>query len=152
MINRERNGRPDWMPIPLLPSLVFEELFYETVHEGIAFGIEHLGVSFPYQVELGILNTRGMHLGITTDDIRGPVQANEAICRVVLPDAERASINSALLEFFNQVHDLSGYRRPQGLHGFPPGPPASASNVFPAGMKAPRAAAGSSSSTVARAR
>jgi len=53
----------------------------------------------------------------------GPVQANEAICRVVLQDAERATINSVLVEFFNQVHNLSGYQRPQGLHGFPPGPP-----------------------------
>ncbi len=42
---------------------------------------------------------------------------------MILPDAERETINSALLKFFNQVHDLSGYTRPQGLYGFPPGPP-----------------------------
>ncbi len=54
---------------------------------------------------------------------RGPVQANEAVSRAVLPDAEQATVNSVLLEFFDQVHDLSGYQRPQGLHGFPPGPP-----------------------------
>ena len=123
MIVRERRGRPDWLPIPFLPAFVFEELFYETLHTGVAFGIEYLGLGFPCQVELGILNTRGMHIGITMEDIRGPVEANEAICRIVLPDTERETMNSALLEFFNQVHDLSGYQRPQGLHGFPPGPP-----------------------------
>jgi hypothetical protein len=123
MIVRERNGRPDWLPLQILPAFVFEDLFYETLHAGVAFGGEYLGLSFPCRVELGLLNTRGMHIGITTDDIRGPVQANEAVCRVVLPDAERATLTYALLEFFNQVHDLSGYKRPQGLYGFPPGPP-----------------------------
>jgi hypothetical protein len=123
MIIQKRNGRPEWMPIPILPTFVFEELFYKTLHAGVAFGMEYLGLSLPCQVELGILNTRQMHIGITTEDIRGPVQANEAIYRVVLPDAEQATINSALLEFFNQVYDLSGYSRPQGLYGFPPGPP-----------------------------
>ena len=123
MIVRERGGRPGWLPLPLLPAFVFEELFYQTLHAGVAFGSEHLGLSFPCQVELGLLETRGMNIGITTEDIRGPAQANEAICRVILPDAEQATINSALLAFFNQVHDLSGYQRPQGLYGFPPGPP-----------------------------
>jgi hypothetical protein len=74
-------------------------------------------------VELGLLETNGIHVGINTDDIRGPAQAKEAISRMILPDAERETINSALLKFFNQVHDLSGYTRPQGLYGFPPGPP-----------------------------
>ena len=123
MIVRKRNGRPDWVPIPFLPAFVLEELFYETLHAGVAFGREHLRLSLPCRIELGLLETRGMHIGITTDDIRGPVHANEAVCRNVLLDAERATINSALLQFLDQVHDLSGYQRPQGLHGFPPGPP-----------------------------
>jgi hypothetical protein len=123
MIVRKRDGRPEWLPLPLLPAFVFEELYYDTLHSSVPFAIEHLSLKPPFQIELGLLHTKGMHIGINTDDIRGPAQANEAVSRVALPDAERESINSALLEFFNQVHDLSGYRRPLGLHGFPPGPP-----------------------------
>ncbi len=55
--------------------------------------------------------------------IRGPVHANEAVSRVLLQNEQPPTINAALLEFFEKVHDLSGYQRPQGLYGFPPGPP-----------------------------
>jgi hypothetical protein len=123
MILRKRNGRPEWLPLPILPTFVFEELYYDTLRSSVAFAREHLALKSPFQIELGLLATRGMHIGINTDDIRGPVQANEAVLRVTVPDAENDSINSALLEFFELVHDLSGYRRPQGLNGFPPGPP-----------------------------
>jgi hypothetical protein len=123
MIVRERKGRPEWLPLPFLPSFVFEEAYFATLHNAIAFAREHLGLTFPCFIELGLLNTRGMQIGITTDDIRGPVQAKESVSRIVLSDADRATINSVLLEFFNQVYDLSGYQRPQGLYGFPPGPP-----------------------------
>ena len=34
-----------------------------------------------------------------------------------------AAINALLLDFFNEVYDKTGYARPHGLHGFPPGPP-----------------------------
>jgi len=120
IIIRERNDRPDWLPLPILPAFVFEELFYKTLHTAIAFTNEHMGLSFPCQVELGLLHTRGMEIGITTDDIRGPVHENEAVRRFNLADPEQGSIDSALLAFFNQVHDLSGYERPPGLYGFPP--------------------------------
>src|SRR5260370_4648872 len=123
MIVRERNGRPEWLPLPMLPAFVFEELFYNSLHAAVSFAREHLALTLPYQVELGLLETNGRHVGINTDDIRGPAQAKEAISRMILPDAERETINSALLKFFNQVHALSGYTRPQGLYGFPPGPP-----------------------------
>jgi nucleoside phosphorylase len=123
MIVRKHNGRPEWLPLPILPAFVFEELYYDNLHSSVAFAREHLSLKPPFQIELGLLDTRGMHIGINTDDIRGPVQAKQAVLRVTLPDAERENINSALLEFFNDVHDLSGYRRPLGLYGFPPGPP-----------------------------
>jgi hypothetical protein len=33
-----------------------------------------------------------------------------------------ASINGALLAFFSEVHDKTGYARPATINGFPPGP------------------------------
>lgn len=123
MIIRDRGGRPDWLPLPVLPSFAFEDLFFVVLHRGVAFAKEFLSLIFPCFVELGLLNSRGMHIGITTEDIRGPVRANEAVTRIPLADNEPAAINAALLEFFKKVHDLTGYERPQGLYGFPPGPP-----------------------------
>jgi nucleoside phosphorylase len=120
---RERAQRPDWVPIPLLPTFVFEDLFYNATHAGVAFGREHLRLTFPCQIEFGLLNLKGVQLGITTDDIRGPIHADETVCRVLVPSLNEADVNAALLQFFDQVYDLSGYRRPSGLYGFPPGPP-----------------------------
>jgi hypothetical protein len=82
MIIRERNGRPDWLPLPVLPSFVFEDLFFAALYRGMAFASECLGLTFPCFVELGLLNTRGMHIRITTEDIRGPVHAKEALTRI----------------------------------------------------------------------
>jgi nucleoside phosphorylase len=123
MIIRQRGGRPHWLPLPFLPALLFERLFYEKLHAAIAFAQTRLDLTFPFQVELGLINTHGMYLGITNEDIRGPVQANETVYRLALANADTETINSALLEFFNQVHDLTGYQRPIGLYSFPPGPP-----------------------------
>ena len=39
---RERNGRPEWLPLPMLPTFVFEELFYNTLHAAVSFAREHL--------------------------------------------------------------------------------------------------------------
>jgi hypothetical protein len=61
--------------------------------------------------------------GITTDDIRGPIHTAEAITRIVLAAPDRDQVNDALLQFFELVYDQSGYRRPTGLYGYPPGPP-----------------------------
>jgi hypothetical protein len=57
------------------------------------------------------------------EDIRGPIHAEDAVCRLILPSADREAINMALLQFFEQVYDLSGFQRPIGHYGFPPGPP-----------------------------
>jgi nucleoside phosphorylase len=123
MIIRERGGRPEWLPIPLLPTFVFEELFYNTTHAAVGFASAHLRLTLPCHIEFGLLNTKGMRLGITTDDIRGPLHAEDAICRLVLPSPDRDGINAALLQFFEQVYGLSGFRRPTAHYGFPPGPP-----------------------------
>jgi hypothetical protein len=47
MIIRERKGRPDWLPLPLLPAFVFEQLFYDMLHASVLFAREHLGLTVP---------------------------------------------------------------------------------------------------------
>jgi nucleoside phosphorylase len=120
---RERSFRPAWVPIPYIPATVFERAFYEALHKNVAFTARDLGASFPCTLELGLVGLTNAHLGISNDDIRGPIQPDEAIVRRELSSADPATINAVLLEFFSEVYDKTGYVRPSGLHGFPPGPP-----------------------------
>ena len=123
IIIREHNGRPAWWPMPLIPATVFEQAFYKALHKNIAFAVEHLGLTFPCTVQLGLVGLANAHLAINQDDIRGPIQPDDAIVRKELVSADPAAINALLLEFFSEVYDKTGYVRPSGLHGFPPGPP-----------------------------
>lgn len=123
MIIRDRGSRPEWLPLPLLPATLFEQLYYEVAHTGISFARAHLGMTFPCRLEFGLLNIKGMHVGITNEDIRGPIQVDEAVCRLTVEAYEVGAVDAALLAFFNHVHDLTGYRRPANLHGFPPNRP-----------------------------
>jgi nucleoside phosphorylase len=123
VVIRERAHRPAWVPIPILPTFNFEEVFYNATHAAVTFGTAHLGLKCPCHVEFGLLNIKGVHLGITTDDIRGPIHTAKAVTRVVLATPDRDQVNDALLQFFELVYDQSGYRRPTGLYGYPPGPP-----------------------------
>lgn len=120
---REHNGRPAWWPMPLIPATVFEQAFYKALHKNIAFAVEHLGLAFPCIVQLGLVGLTNAHLAINQDDIRGPIQPDDAIVRKELTSADPVAINAVLLEFFTEVYDKTGYARPSGLHGFPPGPP-----------------------------
>lgn len=120
---RKRGWRPEWVPIPLIPATVFEQAFYRTLHKNIAFAVEHLGLAFPCIVELGLVGVAGAHIALYNTDVRGPLQHDAAIVRKQLASASATEINAALLEFFEEVYDKTGYVRPTGLHGFPPGPP-----------------------------
>ena len=51
------------------------------------------------------------------------VDLQEAIKRFVAEAMPVQNLSYGLLKFFNRVHDLSGYTRPQGLYGFPAGRP-----------------------------
>jgi nucleoside phosphorylase len=125
IIIRERGSRPDWWGMPLIPAALFEQVFYRALYGNVAFAANYLGLSFPCTIELGLVDLAGAHLGINNDNIRGPIQAGEAIIREELDSAVPAAIGAVLLEFFNEVHDKTGYPRPTGLYGFPPGPPRS---------------------------
>jgi len=122
VIVRERRDRPAWIPIPFIAAGLFEQLYYDRLHVAIAFAIQHLGLTFPCTVELGLLRLHGVHLGVTNEDIRGPIQVDEVICREELASDGPADANAALLKFYEQFFDVTGYARPAGLHNFPPGP------------------------------
>lgn len=123
MIVRERRWRPQYLPLPFIPSTVLEQSFYHALHKNVAFAVRHLALTTPYEVELGLLQIRGACLVVTQHDIRDQMQFDEAVVRVRLDSAEPDGINSALLEFFNELYDKTGFARPENLHGFPSGPP-----------------------------
>jgi hypothetical protein len=79
--------------------------------------------TFPCHVELGVVGIRGAHLTASQEDIRGPIQFDEATARFELTSADPSALNKALLEFFDEVFDKTGYARPANQNNFPPGPP-----------------------------
>jgi nucleoside phosphorylase len=123
LIVRERGWRPAHIPLPLIPVLTLEQGFYRALHKNVPLAVAHLGLTFPCQIELGLLNMRGAYLGVDQADIRGPIQFDEAIVRSELGSADTAAVNAVLLAFFEEVFDKTGFSRPQRLHGFPPVPP-----------------------------
>jgi hypothetical protein len=123
VIIRKRGGRPTWLPIPLIPMLLTEQTFYDKTHAAVAFASSRLGLTFPCDVEMGILRMTGAYLGIRDEDIRGPIQSEKVVYRHPLADGSRASVDAALLEFFKCLYDTTGHGRPDGLFHFPPEPP-----------------------------
>jgi 5'-methylthioadenosine/S-adenosylhomocysteine nucleosidase len=77
---REHNGRPAWWPMPLIPATVFEQAFYKALHKNVAFAVEHLGLTFPCTVELGLVGLANAYLGINQNEIRGPISPTMRLC------------------------------------------------------------------------
>jgi hypothetical protein len=100
-----------------------EQAFYATLHAAVAFAVEHMDLAFPAQVEFGLLNLEGVQITVPADETWGPIHADEIILRRILADDDPASLNQPLLEFFYEVFDKAGFRRPAAMHHFPPGPP-----------------------------
>jgi hypothetical protein len=121
-IIRTRGGRPDWVPLPLIPALSFELAFYKALHRNVAASLSLLNLSFPCTIEFGLLGLSDAHLAVTTDDFR-QIRSDSTVIRKTLTSADSAAINSTLLDFFTELHDQTGYPRPPGLFHFPPGPP-----------------------------
>lgn len=122
IVVHERGHRPDWLPIPFIPAAAFERVFYRTLHKSVSLAVNSLDLAFPCTVELGLLNLKGTHLAVAQDDLRGPLHFDEAIVRSTVTDGTSASIDAVLLDFFREVHDKTGYARPDVFEGFPPGP------------------------------
>jgi nucleoside phosphorylase len=123
VVIRERKGRPEWVPIPFIPALLLEQMYYDRAHAAVEFAGSQLGVEVPCDLELGVLGLKGTKLAVNTEDIRGPIQIGDVIVRRTLASADPDDINRVLLEFFEALYDATGYARPGGLFHFPPEPP-----------------------------
>lgn len=127
LIVTERNGRPEWVRLPALACLLFEQTYYDVLTSLIRFADEELSLKPPWCVELGLVGIKGLHLytgsGMYAANGEGPIRKSEVIHRMVLNDGKGTILNSLLLEFFSQVYDAAGEKRPEGFHGFPPNRP-----------------------------
>jgi nucleoside phosphorylase len=123
VVVRERGGRPEWIPIPFIPAMLTEQTFHQKAHAAVAFAESQFGLTFPADIQFGVLGLEGAMLVIQNDDMRGPIQAGKVIYSHALETGSAAEVDAALLEFFNRLHDTTGHRRPSGLFHFPPDPP-----------------------------
>jgi hypothetical protein len=123
LIAHERGERPAWIKLPFLASVVFERVYYDTLRALVAFAQEYLSLSPPWQVEFGLAGILGLHVGVSPDDIRGPVRKADVTLRRTLKGEDEAAMDKLLLEFFGLLHEAMGSVRPTALHGFPPGRP-----------------------------
>jgi nucleoside phosphorylase len=122
MIVRARGGHPSWVPIPFIPALSLEQLFFEKVRSALAFAVQHLGLTFPCTVEMGLIGTADVALGVNNENIQ-PIRLDKVLYREPLADSGDTAVNAALLGFFSRIHDATGFVRPASLFGFPPNRP-----------------------------
>ncbi|HEX2790570.1 MAG TPA: hypothetical protein VHN17_09095 [Steroidobacteraceae bacterium] len=120
LVAHERGERPAWIKLPFLASVVFERVFYDNLRALMAFAQHSLSLSPPWQVECGLVGILGLHLGLSPDDIRGPVRKANVSLRRTLKSQDEGAMDKFLLEFFGMLHEAIGSARPVGLHGFPP--------------------------------
>lgn len=124
IIVTERGDRPAWVKVPFVHSKTVEQLFYDTLGGLIAAAKSDLGLSSPWQIELGLVGTDGVHVvGMPDNEQWGPVRKSEIILRMILNEDTRDAVNAILLAFYARLYDATGYPRPGGLHGFPPSRP-----------------------------
>jgi hypothetical protein len=123
LIAQERGDRPTWIKLPFLASVVFERVYYDQLRALVAFAQQYLSLSPPWQVECGLSGIGGLHLGLSPDDIRGPVRKAEVTLQRTLKGEDEPAMDRLLLEFFGMLHQAIGSVRPAALHGFPPSRP-----------------------------
>ncbi len=123
MIVHERGEHPSWIKLPYLSSILLERVYYQHLRSLVAFARQHLALSPPWQVECGLAGVHGVYLGISAEDIRGPIQKPDVTLQRSLRSDDPAAMDRILLEFFGSVHTAAGRARPPQLHGFPPNSP-----------------------------
>ena len=123
VVVRERGGRPASIPIPFIPAFLTEQTFYDKVHAAVEFSVSQLGLTSPYDIQMGALNLKGVHLALSEGDIRGPIQTEKVVRRQTISSGAKAEIDSSVLAFFELLHDATGYARPKSLYHFPPEAP-----------------------------
>ncbi len=119
MIVRERGDRPSWVPIPYIPALSLEQIYFDKVRSALAFTVQHLRLTFPCVIEMGLIGTEDVSLAVNMDNIQ-PIRLGKVVCREALANSTDAAVNAVLLTFFKLIYDATGYARAPSLFGFPP--------------------------------
>lgn len=122
LIVRERGGRPEGLPLPFVPAVVLEQAYYDHLRALVAFATERLELQFPCQVECGLVGIEHLTLQVPPDEFRESLKP-EAIVRRTLKTTQAEASDRILLDFYAEVHDTTGYMRPERLGGFPPARP-----------------------------
>jgi hypothetical protein len=76
MIVRQRGDLPSSIPIPLLPSLTFEDVNFQTLWAAVSLAVRHLRLTVPCEVEFGLLGTKGLHVGVHSNEFWGPMKGD----------------------------------------------------------------------------
>jgi nucleoside phosphorylase len=122
MIVRERGWLPPSVPIPFIPALSIEKIFFEKLRSALAFAVQHLGLKCPCAIEMGLIGTVDVAFAVSQDHIQ-PIRSSKVVYRESLANSSDTVINAALLKFFSLIYDATGYARPVSLFGFPPNEP-----------------------------
>jgi hypothetical protein len=125
LIISDRKDRPSYIQLPALAPQLFEQAYFNALHSLIHFADARLGLRSPWQVELGVVGTKGLHVyGLTTGIYAtaptGSILKPEIIYRMILNDPTPSVVDDLLLGFFTKVYDAAGLVRPQNMFGFPP--------------------------------
>ncbi|OAF08721.1 hypothetical protein AYJ54_13805 [Bradyrhizobium centrolobii] len=105
---------------PLHSRRINLEAIFEKTHAAVAFAVQHLSLKFPRKVEMGLVGTTDVALAVDQERML-PIRKEKIVMRQDL--ADEAGLESALLAFFEQVHDAAGFAGPAVMFGFPPDKP-----------------------------
>lgn len=122
LIVRERGGRPASLPLPFVATVVLEQTYYDHLRALLAFAAERVELELPCQVECGLVGIEKLTLQVPPDEFRAVLKPEVAVRRV-LKTTQAEAIDRILLDFFTELHDSTGYVRPEHLGGFPPARP-----------------------------
>ena len=122
LIVRERGGRPASLPLPFVATVVLEQTYYDHLRALLAFAAERVELQLPCHVECGLVGIENLTLQVPPDEFRASLKP-EAVVRRILKTPGAEAIDRILLDFFTELHDTTGYVRPEHLGGFPPARP-----------------------------
>ncbi|MBL4803925.1 MAG: TIR domain-containing protein [Alphaproteobacteria bacterium] len=100
---------------------LLEDIYIKSLPNYINFA-KGMGIEPPYTIEAGAVGLNQAYLGVPKDyddGLRGPIHENELMYRGVLEGDSEEEIQRFLLDFFEALFDLSGYRRPENFNNFP---------------------------------
>jgi hypothetical protein len=105
-----------------VPGQAFETTFRARLGEYVALLRDEFGISLPFTVEAGAVGLKGSRIVVdqNPDTAFGPIHDDTFRIERVLNELTPAALDQVALEIFEALFRASGYRRPQGLFGFPP--------------------------------